>query len=134
MHVKRQEDLLIKVSNLVKRTVVVSGVAVAVTLGATATAHAVEPATAASASAMSTTVPSTVGDDGPVTIQGAGDCTYILEYVGGYRITTTRYALCNAASLPFPGAGTRIAVCSAGLTATGVLGAIAVVACTAATG
>ena len=125
---------MITVSNLVKRTAVVSGVAVAVTLGATATAHAVEPATVASASIMSTTVPSTVGNDGPVTIQGVGDCTYILEYIGGYRITTTRYALCSAASLPVPGAGTRIAVCSAGLTATGVLGAISIAACTAATG
>ena len=125
---------MLKVTNLIRQAAVVSGVAVAVILGATAAAPAAEPAAVASASATSTTVPSTVGNDGPVTAQGVGDCTYILEYIGGYRITTVRYGLCSAASLPFPGAGTRIAVCSAGMTATGVLAAISLAACTAATG
>jgi len=123
---------LSKITNLMRRAAIVSGVTGALIIGATATAHASEPA--APAPVLSSTGTSDAApDEGPITTQGAGECTHYLE-IYGYTVTNTRRLICSAAAFPIGAVTTRIATCTAALIATGVGTVVSPIACTLATG
>ena len=121
---------MIKITNLMRRAAIVSSVTGVLLIGATATAHASGPSAPAPVAASSTGTSSVVQADDP-TIQSAAACT---DQLGnwGYTVTARRAALCLAASLPFPGAGTRLSVCTAGMILTGVTATVSSIVCTAA--
>ena len=121
-----------KITSLIKRAGLVSGVTGAVIIGATGTANASVPAGQAQVAASSAGVSHAAQNEDPITTRSYGDCRYVLEAYG-YRVTNTRAGLCAAASFPFPGQATRISVCTAGMIATGVGVVIAPAACIAAT-
>lgn len=121
-----------KITNLMRRTAIISGVTGALIIGATATANASVPAAPAPVAASSTGVSQAAQTEDPTTTLAHGDCKYILE-TAGYRFTTFRSSLCAAASFPYPGQAARITICTAGMTGSGVYPAIALAACTAAT-
>ena len=116
-----------KIANLMKRAAFVSGVTGALIIGATATA----PAHASTAHASQPAQSAPVAD--PPTTLSYGDCTYNLQYVFGYRVTTARSALCAAASAAYPSASTRVSVCTAGMGVTGVAPFAAFTSCLSAT-
>lgn len=127
-----RRNVLSKITNLMRRAALVSGVTGALIIGATATAHASMPAAQAPTAVSSTDVPDAARNQGPITPQTAGDCIDYLEN-WGYRITAGRRLACSLASLPFPSQPTRIAACTAALINTGVGGVVAPIACTLAT-
>jgi len=121
-----------KITNLMRRAAIISGVTGALIIGATATANAAEPAPAAPAAASSTGLPQAAQSEDSPTSRSYGDCRAVLEG-WGYDFTNYRAGLCAAASLPLPGQGTRVAICTTAMSASGVLGVVSLAACTAAT-
>ena len=121
-----------KITNLMRRAAVISGVTGALIIGATATAHAAEPTALAPAAVSSTDMPQAAQNEDPITTQSAEACLdYLRDW--GYTITATRRGICSLASLPFPAQPTRIAVCTAALLSTGVGTVVSPIACTLAT-
>jgi hypothetical protein len=123
---------LSKITDLMRRAAIISGVTGALIIGATATANASEPAAPAPAAVSSTGMSHAAQTEDPPTTMSHADCIHVLQS-WGYEVTNTRSALCAAASLPIPGTATRIAVCTIALNATGVLGFVSAAACLAAT-
>jgi hypothetical protein len=122
---------LSKITDLMRRAVIISGVAGALIIGATATSNASVPAAQAPAAASSTGMSSAVQAEDPPTTMAYGDCVFTLEVLG-YEATNTRRFICAAASLFYPGQATRLATCTAAMWRTGVSLRISGVACLAA--
>ncbi len=121
-----------KITNLMKRAALVSGVTGALIIGATSTANASVPAAQAPVAVSSTGMSHAAQNEGPITPKSKSDCTDYLQ-TWGYEVTNTRERICALASFPFPSQQTRIVVCTGALLATGVGGVVAPIACTLAT-